>query len=58
MTPPTARKQLRCYADVIAMWVARFDTQEIAIHVGLPEHTVARWVANFRDVTRMEPEAS
>lgn len=44
------RAQLRFYADVIALWSAKFDSAEIAQQTGLPEATVARWIANCRDV--------
>lgn len=47
----TARDQLRHYHRAIAMWLSKFDTMEIAGDLGLPESLVARWVANFRDVT-------
>lgn len=33
------------------MWLSKFDTSEIAGQLGLPECLVARWVANFRDLT-------
>ncbi|WP_407155198.1 hypothetical protein [Bradyrhizobium sp. STM 3557] len=45
-----SRAQLRKYREVIAWWLSRFDTAEIAERLDLPEHLVARWVANFRDV--------
>ncbi|WP_445493159.1 hypothetical protein [Rhodopseudomonas sp. RCAM05734] len=52
-TPPSVtREQLKRYRDVIAMWMARFDTQSIADHTGLPEHLVVRWTANFQDLKR------
>lgn len=44
------RAQLRLYADVTALWSAKLDSAEIARQTGLPEATVARWIANFRDV--------
>lgn len=47
-----SRTQLGRYAEVIELWRRRFDTMEIADIVELPEHLVARWVANFRDVVR------
>lgn len=50
----TSRAQIRKYRDVIALWLAAFDTQSIADRLALPEHLVARWVANFRDVMRSE----
>lgn len=46
------RDQLRKYREVVALWCARFDTQSIAERTKLPEHLVARWVANFRDIVR------
>lgn len=46
------RAQLHRYADAIAMWCSRFDTQEIALELKLPEHQVARWVSNFREQMR------
>jgi hypothetical protein len=46
------RADLRRYADAIAMWGRGFDTQSIADRLVIPEHQVARWVANFRDVVR------
>jgi hypothetical protein len=36
---------------VISFWLSRFDTAEIAQRLDLPEWLVARWVANFRDMT-------
>lgn len=51
---PSAKQHLRRYADVIALWIARYDTSEIAAQLDLPESTVANWIANFRDVTRAE----
>lgn len=47
-----SRNELRQYAEAIRMWLARFDTQSIADRLHVPEHTVARWVANFRDIAR------
>jgi superfamily II RNA helicase len=55
-TKDDERAEIRRYADVIAMWGRGFDTQSIADRVELPEHQVARWVANFRDVVRSAPE--
>jgi hypothetical protein len=46
------RSELKRYAEAIAMWNARFDTHEIAQQLRLPECTIARWVANFRDLVR------
>lgn len=43
---------LKLYADVITFWRAKYNTAEIAAHFEIPEHVVARWVANFREVTR------
>lgn len=46
-----SRDQLKKYRDVISLWLSKFDTQEIANETKLPECLVARWVANFRDMT-------
>jgi hypothetical protein len=46
-----SREQLKKYRDVISMWLSKFDTAEIAAEKKLPEWLVARWVANFRDMT-------
>lgn len=46
-----SREQLKKYREVISMWLSKFDTAEIAADQGLPEWLVARWVANFRDMT-------
>jgi hypothetical protein len=46
-----SRDQLKKYRNVISMWLSRFDTAEIACDQDLPEWLVARWVANFRDMT-------
>ncbi len=46
-----SRAQLKRYQEVIAMWLSRYDTMDIALTVGLPESVVARWVANFRDLS-------
>jgi hypothetical protein len=43
---------LKRYAHVIALWMARYDTAEIAAMTGLAEPVVARWVANFREQAR------
>lgn len=48
--PAVSREDLRKYRDVISMWLSRFDTQSIALHVGLPEHLVARWTSNFQNL--------
>lgn len=45
-----SRNQLKLYREVITMWLAKFDTLDIATALKLPEPTVARWVANFRDL--------
>lgn len=46
------KKQLRAYADVIAMWCSGFDTARIAQELGVPEHTIERWVHAFREAAR------
>lgn len=46
------REQLRKYRNVIQFWLAKYNTQDIAEMTGLPEHLVARWVSNFRDLMR------
>lgn len=43
---------LKRYATVIGLWRARLDTCEIAKRTGVPEHVVAKWIANFRDLAR------
>lgn len=52
--PPDERAALKRYAEAIAMWRAHFDTAAIADRLNLPESTVARFVANFREVVRAE----
>lgn len=47
-----SRHRLRRYRDVVSLWLSKFDTFEIAKETGLPESLVARWVANFRDLSR------
>lgn len=47
-----SREQLKKYRDVISMWLSKYDTAEIAAETKPPEHLVAVWVANFRDMTR------
>lgn len=44
------RSALKKYAEALAMWASKFDTTEIAVHLKLPEFTVAKWVANYRDL--------
>lgn len=46
-----SRERLKKYGRVIALWLAKFDTFEIAAEVDLPECLVAAWVPNFRDMT-------
>lgn len=46
-----SREQLKKYQRVITMWLSKYDTAEIAHDTSLPEWLVARWVANFRDMT-------
>lgn len=48
----TSRQQLRLYREVITLWIHKRDTQEIADELNLPEHLVATWVANFRELAR------
>ena len=50
--PRVTRNALWKYAEVVSMWRARFDTYQIAVTLDLPEHLVARWVANFREMLR------
>lgn len=50
--PDTERGALKRYAEAVSLWRARFDTAEIARRLDLPEATVARWVANFREMAR------
>lgn len=45
------RAQLKLYGNAVTLWLRRYDTAEIAEQLGLPEHTISRWVANFRDVS-------
>lgn len=52
MTAIGDRKQLKAYAEAVALWCARFDTKEIADRLGIPEAMAANWIANFRDVVR------
>ncbi|NEV79499.1 hypothetical protein DYI24_20905 [Rhodopseudomonas sp. BR0C11] len=51
-----SKNLLKRYGDVIALWIARYDTAEISHLLAVPEHTVARWIANFRDLA-MEQRA-
>lgn len=44
--------QLRQYATAIDMWTRRYDTADIANHIGVCEATVERWVHNFREQAR------
>ncbi|CAM5397273.1 hypothetical protein AFEL58S_01978 [Afipia felis] len=54
--PLVTRDELSKYVEVIILfWGERLDTQLIANRTGLPEHLVARWVANFREVMREAP---
>lgn len=46
------RRQLLKYRDVIAMWMRGYDTASIAQHLEIPEHLAARWVCNFREISR------
>ena len=46
-----SREQLKKYREVISLWLSRYDTSEIGHLTELPEWLVARWVANFRDMT-------
>lgn len=46
-----SRAQLKKYREVISLWLSKFDTNEIALQTNLPEHLVAKRVANFRDMT-------
>lgn len=46
-----SRAQLKKYREVISLWLSKFDTNEIALQTNLPEHLVAKCVANFRDMT-------
>lgn len=43
---------LKHYSTAISMWMAKFDTQSIALRLDVPESVVAKWVANFRDLAR------
>lgn len=43
---------MKLYGDAIRMWTARFDTAEIAEHIGVPEYLVARWVVSYREIMR------
>lgn len=45
-----SRAQLKRYHAVISMWVAKFDTAEIAAMQQLPEWMVTLWIANYRDL--------
>jgi hypothetical protein len=42
--------QFRKYSEVISAWQRRYDTNEIARLLDLPEDLVARWIANFQDM--------
>lgn len=44
---------LKRYAQAIDLWARRFDTAEIAEILTIDEAVVARWVANFREQTRV-----
>jgi hypothetical protein len=46
------RAELKRYAQAIEMWGARFDSADIAEALRVPEATVARWIANFREQMR------
>jgi hypothetical protein len=50
-----SRTQLKRYAEVLAMWHSRFDTDEIGRRVRLPEHLVTTWIANYRDLMHGGP---
>lgn len=40
------------YAECVRYWQRGFDTHSISIRLGLAEHVVANWIANFRDMGR------
>lgn len=46
------KNQRKRYAEAISMWCSSFNSAEIAHELKLPEHIVARWIANFQDVMR------
>lgn len=50
MTTATGRAAQRRYAEVISMWVSKFNTAEIAEQLDLKEPQVARWVANYQNL--------
>lgn len=47
-----SRQQLKRYREAITLWLHKRDTWEIARELNLPEHLVATWVANFRELVR------
>jgi hypothetical protein len=53
-----SRDQLKRYAEALAMWHSRFDTNEIAVYLRLPESLISTWVANYRDLMHQAPAAS
>lgn len=46
-----SRQQLKRYAEALQMWCSRrYDTKDIADHVGVHESVVLRWISHYRDL--------
>lgn len=46
------RDLFRKYSIALKMWVRRFNTAEIAAHLGEPEHVVQRYIWHWRELSR------
>lgn len=46
------RDLFRKYSIALKMWARKFNTAEIAAHLGEPECDVQRWIWHWRELSR------
>lgn len=46
------RDLFRKYSIALKMWARKFNTAEIAKHLGEPEPDVLRWIHHWRELSR------
>lgn len=46
----------RNYSIALKLWCRRFNTAEIASHLGVPESIVCRWIWHWRELSKRGAE--
>ena len=53
-TEDEEQRLFKKYALALRLWSRRFNTVEIAAHLGEEEYIVCRWISHWRELSRSE----